>query len=90
LHPVVAPALIVVGSFMLRAVAAVDFADPPAATASFLTIVIMPFAFSITEGIAFGFIAYAVLKVAAGRAREAHPLVYVFAVLFLGRYMWLR
>jgi adenine/guanine/hypoxanthine permease len=86
LHPVVAPALIVVGSFMLRAIAAVDFADPPAATASFLTIVTMPFAFSITEGIAFGFIAYAALMVAAGRGRDVHPLLYVFATLFVVRY----
>jgi len=86
LHPIVAPALIVVGSFMLRAVASVDFRDPPAALASFLTIVTMPFAFSITEGIAFGFIAYAVLMVAAGRAREVHALLYFFAAVFLARY----
>ena len=43
----------------------------------------MPLAVSITDGIAFGFIAYAALKVATGRHREAHALVYVFAVLFL-------
>jgi AGZA family xanthine/uracil permease-like MFS transporter len=86
LHPIVAPALIVVGSFMLRAVASLDFRDPPAALASFLTIVTMPFAFSITEGIAFGFIAYAILMVAAGRAREVHALLYFFAAVFPARY----
>jgi len=86
LHPIVAPALIVVGSFMLRAVTQLDVRDPPAAIASFLTMVTMPFAFSITEGIAFGFIAYALLMLAAGRGRAVHPLLYLFAVLFLARY----
>jgi adenine/guanine/hypoxanthine permease len=51
--------------------------------------VVMPLAVSITDGISFGFIAYAVLKLATGRAREAHPIVYVFAVLFVVRYAWL-
>jgi AGZA family xanthine/uracil permease-like MFS transporter len=46
----------------------------------------MPFAFSITEGISFGFISYAVLMAAAGRAREVHPLLYFFAALFLLRF----
>ena len=50
---------------------------------------LMPLTVSITEGIAFGFIAYAVLKLATGRAREAHPLVYLFAGLFIARYVWL-
>jgi AGZA family xanthine/uracil permease-like MFS transporter len=88
-YPIVAPALIMVGSFMLRSVTRIDFADPPAAFASFLTVVIMPFAFSITEGIAFGFIAYALLMLAVGRGREVHPLLYAFAGLFVLRYAWL-
>ena len=90
LRPIVAPALIVVGSFMLRAVTRLDLTDPPVAIASFLTVVTMPFAFSITEGIAFGFIAYAVLMVAARRGREVHPLLYLFAALFVLRYALLR
>jgi AGZA family xanthine/uracil permease-like MFS transporter len=89
LYPIVAPALILVGSFMLRGVARIDLTDPPAAFASFLTMVTMPFAFSITEGIAFGFIAYALLMLAVGRAREVHPLLYIFAVLFVIRYVCL-
>ena len=89
LHPVVAPALVVVGSFMIRGVTRVDLTDPPTAIASFLTMVTMPFAFSITEGIAFGFIAYALLMLAAGRGREVHPLLYVFAGLFVLRYAFL-
>jgi len=89
LYPIVAPALIVVGSFMIRGATHVDFDDPPAALASFLTIVAMPFTFSITEGIAFGMIAYAVLMIVAGRPCEVHPLLYAFAALFVARYAWL-
>jgi AGZA family xanthine/uracil permease-like MFS transporter len=85
-YPIVAPALILVGSFMIRSVTRINFTDTPAAFASFLTMVTMPFAFSITEGIAFGFITYAVLMLAVGRAREVHPLLYVFAGLFVLRY----
>ena len=58
---------------MIRSVARIDLADPPAGIASFLTLVTMPFAFSITEGIAFGFIAYAALMLAAGRGRKCTP-----------------
>jgi AGZA family xanthine/uracil permease-like MFS transporter len=90
LHPVVAPALITVGSFMLRAVSRLELDDPPVAVASFLTMVMMPFTFSISEGIAFGFIAYAALMLAAGRGREVSGLVYAFAGLFLARYAFLR
>jgi adenine/guanine/hypoxanthine permease len=89
LYPVVAPALIVVGSFMARGVSRIDFADPPAGIAAFLTIVAMPFTFSITEGIAVGSITYAVLMLAAGRAREVHGLLWLCAVLFVLRYAWL-
>jgi AGZA family xanthine/uracil permease-like MFS transporter len=86
LHPIVAPALVAVGGFMIRGVARIDFADPPAALASFLVLVTIPFTFSIAEGIAFGFIAFAVLMLAAGRAREVHPLLWLFAAAFVLRY----
>ena len=78
--------MVIVGSFMIRGVARIDFADAPAAIASFLTLVTMPFTFSITDGIAFGIVSYALLLAATGRAREAHPLLWPFAALFLGRY----
>ena len=89
LYPVVAPALIVVGSFMVRGVSRIDFADAPGGIAAFLTIVVMPFTFSITEGIAVGSITYAVVMLAAGRAREVHGLLWLCAVLFVLRYLWL-
>lgn len=86
LYPVVAPALVLVGTMMMSGVHEIDWKDPTEAIPAFLTIVIMPLAVSITDGIAFGFISYAALKLATGRHREAHALVYVFAVLFLLRY----
>jgi AGZA family xanthine/uracil permease-like MFS transporter len=90
IYPVVAPALIVVGSMMLRNVGRIDWADATEAIPAFLTMVLMPFAFSITEGIAFGFISYSALKLVAGRGREVHGLVYTFAALFIIRYIFLQ
>ena len=87
LYPVVAPALILVGTMMMKGVRVVEWDDPTEAIPAFLTMIVMPLAVSITDGIAFGFISYASLKVATGRAREAHWLVHVFAVLFLVRYV---
>jgi len=89
LYPVVAPALVLVGTLMMPAVRAVAWDDPTEAIPAFLTIVIMPLAVSITEGISFGFISYAVLKLATGRRSDAHALVYVFALLFVARYAFL-
>lgn len=86
IYPVVAPALIVVGSLMIRNVRRIQWEDTTEAIPAFLTMVVMPFAFSITEGIAFGFISYALLKLVSGRLRELHWIVGVFAVLFVLRY----
>jgi adenine/guanine/hypoxanthine permease len=90
IHPVIAPALVLVGAMMLREVRHIDWEDPTESIPAFLTIVIMPLAVSITDGIAFGFIAYALLKLAVGRGRDVDRLVYVFAALFLLRYAWLE
>jgi adenine/guanine/hypoxanthine permease len=89
IYPVIAPALIVVGSLMIRNVRRIAWDDVTEAVPAFLTIVMMPFAFSITEGIAFGFISYALLKLVTGRARELHWIVAVFSVLFVLRYAFL-
>jgi adenine/guanine/hypoxanthine permease len=89
IYPVVAPALIVVGSMMLRNVSRIRWEDSTEAIPAFLTMVLMPFAFSITEGIAFGFISYSLLKLLTGRGREVHGLVYLFAILFVIRYIFL-
>jgi adenine/guanine/hypoxanthine permease len=89
IYPVVAPALIVVGSMMLRNISKIRWEDATEAIPAFLTMVIMPFAFSITEGIAFGFISFSLLKLVTRRAREVHGLVYLFAALFVVRYIFL-
>ncbi len=86
LYPVISPALLLVGAMMMREVKHITWDDPTEGIPAFLTIVIMPLAVSITDGIAFGFISYAVLKIAAGRGREVDWLVYLFAALFLVRY----
>jgi AGZA family xanthine/uracil permease-like MFS transporter len=73
----------------MQSVAEIRWTDMTEAIPAFLTLATMPLAVSITDGIAFGFISYALLKVATGRWREVPALVYVFAVLFLARYAWL-
>jgi AGZA family xanthine/uracil permease-like MFS transporter len=78
-----APALVVVGFLLMRQVADVDWGDPEIAIPAFLTIVLMPFSFSITNGIGAGFIAYVAIKAVRGRWREANPLLWVIALLFL-------
>jgi AGZA family xanthine/uracil permease-like MFS transporter len=88
-YPVVAPALILVGTMMMAGVRTIAWEDPTEAIPAFLTIVIMPLAVSITDGIAFGFISYAVLKLATGRGNEVHWIVYLFAALFVARYVLL-
>jgi AGZA family xanthine/uracil permease-like MFS transporter len=85
-YPVTSPALIVVGSLMIRAVRDVQWDDVTESIPAFLTLVLMPLTFSITDGMAFGFISYSLLKLATGRAREAHWLIHLFAVLFVLRY----
>jgi len=90
LYPVIAPPLILVGTMMIGGLRHVEWDDPTEAIPAFLTLIIMPLAVSITEGVAFGLLAYVVLKLATGRGREVHPLMYVFAVLFLARYAFLR
>jgi adenine/guanine/hypoxanthine permease len=86
LYPVIAPPLILVGTMMIGGLRHVAWDDPTEAIPAFLTLVIMPLAVSITEGVAFGVVSYAALKVGAGRPRDVNPLIYVFAVLFLARY----
>jgi AGZA family xanthine/uracil permease-like MFS transporter len=90
LYPVIAPPLILVGTMMIGGLRHIAWDDPTEAIPSFLTIIIMPLAVSITEGVAFGLLAYVILKVVAGRSREVHPLIFLVAGLFLGRYLFLR
>ncbi|SEE93784.1 NCS2 family permease [Ruania alba] len=77
------PALVVVGFLMMTQVTGVDWKNGEVAIPAFLTIVLMPFTYSITAGMGAGFIAYVVIKVALGKARVVHPLMWVTAVLFV-------
>ena len=90
LYPVTAPALIVVGVLMAGSVTAIEWEDLTEAVPAFLTIVLMPATFSISHGLAAGFVGYAGMKLAAGRTREAHWLVYAVAALFVWRYLLLE
>jgi AGZA family xanthine/uracil permease-like MFS transporter len=90
LYPVIAAPLILVGTMMIGGLRHISWDDPTEAIPAFLTIIMMPLTVSITEGVAFGVIAFVVLKFASGRGRDVHRLLYVFAVLFLARYAFLR
>ena len=90
LYPVIAPALIIVGSMMFRNITHIEWEDYTESIPAFLTLVMMPLAFSITEGISFGIISYVLLKVVTGRGKRVHWLLYLFAVLFVARYIWLK
>jgi len=89
LYPVIAAPLILVGTMMIGGVRHIAWDDPTEAVPAFLTLVMMPLAVSITEGVSFGLVSYTLLKLATGRGRDVHALIYVFAVLFLARYAFL-
>jgi len=90
LYPVIAAPLVLVGTMMMGGLRQVAWDDPTEAIPAFLTVIMMPLATSITEGVAFGVLSYSLLKLASGRGREVHPLLYAFAVLFLVRYAFLQ
>ena len=78
-----APALVIVGIFMMQGVREIDLADFAAAAPAVLTMLVMPLAFSISEGIAVGFVAYVLLHLGLGRFKQVSVLAYVLAALFL-------
>jgi len=77
-----APALVVVGVLMMRQVRNIDFQALEIAVPAFLTIALMPFTYSITNGVGAGFISYVILQAAVGQARKVHPLLWVIAAFF--------
>ena len=86
-----APALIVVGFLMLTSITKIDFNDYTEAIPCFIAIIAMPFMYSISEGIAMGVISYVVINLVAGKAKEKKisVLMYVLAVLFILKYVFL-
>ena len=84
-----APALIVVGFFMMQQVAKIAWNDMLEAIPAFICIFAMPFMYSISEGISFGVISFVVLNAVAGKAKKITPLMWVLAVLFILKYIFL-
>ncbi len=84
-----APALIVVGVLMMASVANVKWHDVTDALPAFLTMIAMPLTFSISNGLAMGFIAFPIVKRLGRRGGEVHPLVDLLAVIFIARYLFM-
>jgi adenine/guanine/hypoxanthine permease len=84
-----APALILVGAMMMGALAEVDWHDPAEGIPAFLTVIIVPLSYSIANGLAFGIVSHAVLKLVRGQARARDWLVYVLAALCVARFIYL-
>lgn len=87
LYPVIAPALIVIGSLMVRGAKAVPWGDPTEAIPAFLTMLVMPLAVSITDGITFGLAAYSILKFGTGRQGDAPWVIHLLAGVLALRYV---
>jgi len=78
-----APVLVIVGYFMMTLVREIDWADPGIGIPALLTVGMMPFTYSITNGVGAGFIAYTAIAVLRGRWREVHPLLYAVSAIFV-------
>ena len=78
-----APALIVVGIFMMRGIGQINFYDFEEGVPAFLTLILMPLTYSIAQGLVFGFIAYALIKVLVGKVKDLDPILMVIAALCL-------
>ncbi len=81
-----APALIIVGVLMMGSLRHINFNDFEEALPAFLTMALMPFSYSIANGIAAGFIFYPLVKLVRGKGKEVSPILYVLAILFILRY----
>ncbi|MGN7478378.1 NCS2 family permease [Solibacillus silvestris] len=86
---ITSPALIIVGSLMIGVVKNINWDEIEVAFPAFLVILSMPLTSSISTGIALGFISYPLIMLVKGRGREVHPLVYIFAVLFILQLVYL-
>ena len=84
-----APALVIVGFLMLTSVVGIDFDDFSEAIPAYITIIAMPFCYSISEGISFGVISYVILNVLTGKREKISLLMYILAVIFIGKYILL-
>ena len=84
-----APALIFVGFLMITAIVDIDFKDLTEAVPAYLSLICMPILYSISEGIAIGVVSYVIINLTCGKAKKIHPIMYVLAVLFILKYVFL-
>ncbi len=84
-----APALVIVGLFMMSPITKIDFSDYTEAIPAFLTIVMMPFAYSIAEGIVFGMVSYVILKAITGKSKEVSLVMWLLSALFVLRFIFM-
>ena len=84
------PALILVGALMVAGSARIEWNEPRIAIPSFLTILTIPLTYSIATGLSFGLISFAVLELATGRGSRRHWMLYLLALLFLSRFVYLH
>jgi len=82
-----APALVLVGLFMMSPIKKIDLDDFTEAIPAFLTIIMMPLAYSIAEGIVFGMVSYVALKLLTGKGNKVSPIMYVLAFLFVIKFL---
>lgn len=84
-----APALLFVGFLMISAVVDIDFSDFTEAVPAYLALIFMPLTYSISEGIAAGVISYVVINLVCGKAKKITPLMYILAILFIAKFIFL-
>jgi len=84
-----APALIIVGFLMLGAITGIEFNDLTESIPAYLTIIAMPFCYSVSEGISFGVISYVLINLLTGKREKISILMYVLAVLFICKYIFI-
>jgi len=84
-----APALVIVGLFMMSPITKINFNDYTEAIPAFLTIVMMPFAYSIAEGIVFGMVSYVILKAISGKFKDISLVMWILSVLFVLRFIFI-
>jgi len=89
LHPVTAPALIIVGSLMFLSITKIDWRDYSEAIPAFLVIITMPLTFSIANGLAIGFVSYSAIKLLSGKGKEVPWLVYLLSIIFILKFIFL-
>ena len=87
---ITASALVIVGLFMIENIKEIDLEDYTEAIPAFLTIIMMPFAYSIADGIAFGVVSYIVIKAFAGKVKEISIPTWVIGIVFILKFIFIH